>query len=395
MKKTSQEESKIHNSRLVLRTIYAQGEISRANVSRLTGLTRTTVSDIVSRFIQQDLVVETGTSPSRGGKPAILLNLADDSRHLLGIDLANSEFRGAVINLRGKVLHRINLPVQERDGEAALSLVFTLIKGLLALTDKPILGIGIGTPGLMDPHAGVVRTAVNLDWRDLPLADLLQEEFNLPTYVANDCQVAALAEFTFNRRQAENNLVVVKVGRGIGAGIILDGKLFYGDNFGAGEIGHMEIVKGGEPCLCGNYGCLETVASSRAIIRRARTLLEKGEPTVLSQLVSSPDEINTDVILKAFEAGDPGVQSIVDEVGQQLGFAIAHLVCALNINRVVIAGSLARFGDRLTRTIQEHVEQGALRALAGETRIEISPLGRDIVILGAASLILSNEVGLV
>ena len=395
MEKTSQEESKIHNSRLVLRTIYNQGEISRANVSRLTGLTRTTVSEIVSRFIQQDLVIETGTSPSRGGKPAILLSLADDSRHLVGIDLANSEFRGAVVNLRGKVLHRINLPVQERDGEAALPLVFTLIRRLLALTEKPILGIGIGTPGLMDPHAGVVRTAVNLDWRDLPLADLLQKEFELPTYVANDCQAAALAEFTFNRRQAEKNLVVVKVGRGIGAGIILDGKLFYGDNFGAGEIGHMEIVKGGDLCLCGNYGCLETVASSRALVKRARALLEKEESTLLSQLVSSTEEITTDVVLKAFEAGDPGVQLLVNEIGQQLGFAIAHLVCALNINRVVIAGSLARFGERLTRTIQNHVEQGALRALAGETRIEVSPLGRDIVILGAASLILSNEIGLV
>jgi predicted NBD/HSP70 family sugar kinase len=240
-----------------------------------------------------------------------------------------------------------------------------------------------------------VRTAVNLDWRDLPLANMLKEEFKLPTYVANDCQAAALAEFTFNRRGRENNLVVVKVGRGIGAGIILEGKLFYGDNFGAGEIGHMEIVKGGELCRCGNYGCLETVASSRAMVRRARILMEKGELTLLSQLVSSPNEINTDIILEAFEAGDPDVQSLVNEIGQQLGFAIAHLVCALNINRVVIAGSLARFGDGLIQSIRENVEQGALPALSGETRIEISPLGRDIVILGAASLILSNEIGLV
>ena len=131
MKKSTQESTKLHNSQLVLRTIYRQGKISRVDVARLTGLTRTTVSDVVGRFIQEGLVVETGVSPSRGGKPAILLRVDDEVRHLVGIDLANSAFRGALVNLRGKIVRRISLPIQERDGDAALGLVYTLIDQLL------------------------------------------------------------------------------------------------------------------------------------------------------------------------------------------------------------------------------------------------------------------------
>jgi N-acetylglucosamine repressor len=394
MKKSTQEDSKLHNSRLILRTIYEQGEISRVDVSRQTGLTRTTVSEVVGRFIQEGLVSETGISPSRGGKPAILLSLVDDAQHLIGVDLANSEFRGAIVNLRGKVIQSAHLPVQDRDGEAALGLVYTLIEGLLALAQRPILGIGIGTPGLMDPQRGVVRQAVNLDWYNLPLGDLLRQRFQLPIYIANDSQAAALAEYTFNNKEKKNNLVVVKAGRGIGSGIVLDGKLFFGDHAGAGEIGHVKIIEGGERCRCGNYGCLETVASSRAILRRTRQAMAEGRSALLSQLVSEPEEIDNEVALQALHAGDESVRCIVEEAGRYLGTVIAHMVVTLNIQHIIIAGSLAQYGEPLTRSIKEQVDRGALAALAHDTHISTSTLGREIVILGAASLILSNEAGL-
>jgi glucokinase-like ROK family protein len=394
MKKSTQEETKIHNSRLVLSTIYNHGEISRVDISRLTELTRTTVSDVVNKFINDGLVAETGVSPSRGGKRAILLSLIKDSRHLIGIDLAESEFRGAVVNLRGEVVHRVHSPILERDGQAALALVYELIEKLLALTDRPILGIGIGTPGLMDPQKGIVRTAVNLDWFDLPLGDLLRERFRLPIYIANDSQVAALAEYIFDNPGKVANLALIKAGRGIGAGIVLNGKLFYGDNSGAGEIGHVQIVENGERCRCGNFGCLETVVSTQALVKRAKSIASIDHLSVLNRLVSKPDEITTETVLQAFEAGDPAIQALIDETGCNLGIAVSHLVGGLNINQIVIAGSLARFGDRLTQAIQAKVSQRSLPALAKDTKIVTSSLGKDVVILGAASLLLSHEFGL-
>jgi N-acetylglucosamine repressor len=394
MKKSTQEETKIHNSRLVLSTIYNHGEISRVDISRLTELTRTTVSDVVNKFITDGLVAETGISPSRGGKRAILLSLIKDSRHLIGIDLAESEFRGAVVNLRGEVIHRVHSPVLERDGQAALALVYELIEKLLALTDRPILGIGIGTPGLMDPQKGVVRTAVNLDWFDLPLGDLLRERFRLPIYIANDSQVAALAEYIFDNPDKVANLALIKAGRGIGAGIVLNGKLFYGDNSGAGEIGHVQIVENGERCRCGNFGCLETAVSTQALVKKAKSIANSDGLSVLNRLVSQPDEITTETVLQAFEAGDPAIQALIDETGCNLGIAVSHLVGGLNINLIVIAGSLARFGNRLTDAIQVKVGQRSLPALAKDTKIVTSSLGKDLVILGAASLLLSHEFGL-
>ncbi len=395
MKKTTQEESRLHNSRLILKTIYGHDAISRVDVSRLTGLTRTTVSDVVTRYIQDGLVSEIGVSPSRGGKPAILLSLVDDARQLIGIDLANSEFRGAVTNLRGKIVQRINLPVLEQDGEAALGLVYNLIEQLIDLAGQPILGIGIGAPGLMDSHKGVVLNAVNLDWHDLPLRDLLHRHFKLPIYLANDSQIAALAEYTFCQPMGEPNLLLISIGRGVGAGIVLGGRLFYGDNFGAGEIGHTRMVEGGERCRCGNTGCLETLVSSRAIVRQARAAALQDPHALLNQLASSPEQIDNDLVFQAFEAGDKTVQNIIDKAGYTLGEAASHLVGALNINQIVIGGSMARYGERLTQAMRRRIEWSVLPALAQETKVSISSLGKDIVILGAASLLLSHELGVV
>lgn len=394
MKKATRQQTKAHNIRLILKTIYDEGDVSRADIARLTGLTRTTVSDAVAELIEDGLVAEVGLGPSAGGKPPILLNVVDDSRYLIGIDLADSEFRGAVINLRGGIKHRLSLPIHDRDGNAALSLVYELIDELVAVADRPILGIGIGTPGLMDARRGMVRNAVNLDWHNLPLGDLLEERYGLPVYIANDSQVAALAECTFGDSKDVSNLIVIKVGRGTGAGIVLNRQLYYGDGFGAGEIGHVTVVEDGELCRCGHYGCLETVTSSQAIVRRAQAIAKNDPHSTLHQFVTTPEEINTEVVLQAFEVGDEALRQVIAEVGHHLGIAVANLVGALNVERIVIAGSVARFGQVLLEPIVREVRRRSLAALADETCIEITSLGSDIVILGAAALLLPHELGL-
>lgn len=394
MKKATRQQTKTHNTRLILKTIYNEGQTSRADVARLTSLTRTTVSDIVSELMQEGLVAEVGLGQPAGGKPPILLSVMEDARYLIGLDLAGSEFQGALINLRGKIKHRLSLPINDRDGDAALALVYKLIDELVACADQPILGIGIGTPGLMDARRGVVRHAVNLDWHDLALGDLLEERYKWPVYIANDSQVAALAESTFGDSRGASNLIVIKAGRGTGAGIVLDRQLYYGDGFGAGEIGHVVVVENGELCRCGRRGCLETVASSRAVVRRAQAIAQNDARSALHRFAAAPEEINIDVVLQAFEAGDETLRPIVAEVGRYLGMAVAHLVGALNVQRIVLAGSLARFGQALLDPIRQEVKQRSLAALAEETTIELTSLGPDIVIQGAAALLLARELGL-
>jgi glucokinase-like ROK family protein len=320
--------------------------------------------------------------------------VTDDSRHLIGIDLASGEFRGAVVNLRGEIRHRVNLPLRDRDGDAALELVYELVDSLVAATDSPLLGIGIGTPGLMDAENGVVRRAVNLDWQNLPLRGLLQERYGLPVYVANDSQVAALAEYTFGEGNGAGNLVVVKVEHGIGAGIVLGGRLFYGDTFGAGEIGHVTVVEDGERCRCGNFGCLETVASARAILRRAQIIAQSDPHSSLHRFTANLEEITINAVCQALEAGDEAVRQMVQTVGRYMGIAVANLIGVLSVRRMLIAGSLVCFGDVLLDVIKQEMVERSLAVVASETEIGISSMGPDIVILGASALVLAYELGL-
>jgi N-acetylglucosamine repressor len=391
VKKSNQEESRLHNRRLVLTTLYDHDEISRVDIARQTGLTRTTVSQIVADFIATGLCFELGRAPSTGGKPATLLSLAENSRHIIGIDLADSELRGALVNLRGQIIQRIHLPIENRDGDNALALVYDLIAALLAQTDTIVSGIGVGAPGLLDPIQGIVQQAINLNWKNLPLKALLQEKFQLPVCIANDCQVAALGEYIFGSRPASENLILIKAGVGIGAGIVIGGQLFHGDNAGAGEIGHIQVVENGEQCRCGNYGCLETILSNRAIIRQAQKMWVDGGSVPLPNNLS---DLTIETLLQGYLDGNFSGKALIGAGAHSLGFVVAHLVSALNINHIRLAGTLSRFGAVLVDPIQERVQQSALSRLASSTQVGISSLGADIVILGAASLILKNEFGL-
>jgi DNA-binding Lrp family transcriptional regulator len=173
--KATHRQTRVHNERLVVRTLYDFGPISRAEVARLTGLTRTTVSDVVAVLLDDGVVREVGRGPSSGGKAPILVEVDDDARLVVGLDLGEEHFAGSLVNLRGEIRRSVELAVDGRDGDAAVQLVFELLDQLLEGSTAPLLGIGIGTPGLVDSRTGTIRQAVNLDWRDLPLGQIVSE----------------------------------------------------------------------------------------------------------------------------------------------------------------------------------------------------------------------------
>lgn len=381
MQKATHQLTKQHNSRLILKMIYEQEEISRADIARETNLTRTTVSSIVADLMDEGLVRETGLGPSIGGKPPRLLRLAEDARQLLCLDLSASYFRGALVNLRGEMSQRVDVAVDGRTAAAALALVHDLIAQLCAHTNAPILGIGIGTPGLVDTACGIVLNAVNLGWHDLPLRALLEERYGLPVYVGNDSHVAALASYSFDPHDTDN-LVLIKAGRGIGAGIVLNGQLFVGDGFGAGEIGHVTVVEEGELCSCGHRGCLETVASIRGILRQVTAVTGQPDPT-------------WEEVIQAAQAGDGRIHTILHQAGAHLGTAVAHLIGILNTRHIVIAGQLTRAGEPFLAGVQTAVSQRVLPAMAAGTHISYTTLGDDVVLMGASALVLKQQLGVI
>ena len=221
--KATLRETREHNERLVLTTIYDGGPISRAEVARSTGLTRTTVSDVVEGLLESGLAREIGRGPSTGGKAPILLEVPQNARLLIGVDLGDRVFTAATVNLRGEIVERVAIPSEDADGEEALGLAMELIERAIALADGPILGIGIGAPGLVDTSDGTVVEGVKRSWRQLPLGARVSERFSVPVHVANDSQAAALAEHVFSETRGAN-LIVIKVGEGIGAGLVINGE---------------------------------------------------------------------------------------------------------------------------------------------------------------------------
>jgi predicted NBD/HSP70 family sugar kinase len=375
-KKATHQQTKQHNRDLVLQTIFAHDSISRAEVARVTHLTRTTVSEVVNGLLTEGLVEEVGHGESIGGKNPILLSIVADSRYLIGLNLAQDKFIGAVVNLRGEIKELVEAPVHDDNGENALQLVYKILDQLTGKKLKPIVGIGVGTPGLVNTREGVVVNAVNLEWQDLPLSQLLEKKYKLPVLVVNDSQAAAIGEYVYGSDHApDENLVVVNVIHGIGAGILINGRLFQGDGGGAGEIGHVVVQENGELCRCGQRGCLETLASARAVVQQMK--------------MNSLEEV-----FLAFQEGDPKAKTVIGKAGFYLGTSLSNLIGTLNIQKIVLTGDMTRFGEEWLNAVSAAMRTGAFRRMTESTKLEIGKLDYRACILGASAFLLLDDYSL-
>ena len=358
------EQARRHNRSLVLQTLYAGGERSRADIARLTGLTRVTVSDLMGELIDEGLVREVGvrTSGSRPGKPATMLVFDPGAFDIVGIDLSGHDsFRGALLDLHGRVLHDEQLHLEGRTGADAVELTLSLARSLVARATRPLLGVGIGSPGVVST-SGVVLSAPNLGWTNLELRAVAQEALGIPTQVVNDANAAVLAEHSFG--PTEGDLMVVKVGHGVGAGLLLGGTPLYGSHFAAGEIGHVVVgTDGGRPCVCGKDGCLETWLPA---------------PNLHTQIALDP-------------AGDPG--KVLREAGRRLGVALAPIVGALDLAEIVLSGPPDLLEGELADAAIQTLRDRTMADFHGHVSVRMSALGDDIVVQGAAVVVLSGRLG--
>ena len=395
-KKLTRDEAKSHNQRLVLRLIYQHGEFSRADIARASGLTRTTASAVVSELMEQGLVQEIGQGPSAGGKPPTLLQVRPDARHLIGVDLAGTTLEGAVFDLRGRAVHRASVEFDLNRNQDALEQVLDLLDRLVVEASQPLLGIGIGLPGLINSQLGVVYHALSLGWPQLALGDILRQRYQVPVYLVNDSQGAALAEYTFAREENIHDMAVILVAQGVSAGIILNGQLYRGRlHSGASEIGHLRVMEEGFPCVCGHEGCLETIVGERAVLQGARTIYARRPDSALGRLVRRSEEITMATVAEAYRQGDPPVMALGAEMSYYLGIAAANLHAVLNVPRIVLAGGVAAFGDSFAAAVEAQIRERTLPWLADRVKVRPSTLDDDTVELGAAAVLLANELGVV
>jgi len=372
--KATHAQTRAHNASLVLRALYDLGPISRADIARRTGLTRTSAGELVAELEREGLARDIGRGPSTGGKAPTLVGFAYDAREIIAIDLGERTVTAALSDLRGDLRTRLTRDIEGSAGDAVIEIVNELIVETRALATAPILGIGVGTPGIV-AEDGTIRWAVDLDWQDLPLADLLAERHDLPVAVANDSRAAALATYLFAGDDRPSNLVVVRVGRGIGAGIVLRDQPFAGDHDGAGEIGHVVVEPDGAACRCGRFGCLETVASAASVTRAA------GARTV-------------DEVVRRLEAGDADALAAVRLAGRAIGAAIANVTGLLDVRSITIVGTATALGDPWFSAIRDEAARRSLGPLSREVEIVDGGVGEDATLHGAVALLLLRELGL-
>lgn len=353
------EHARAHNRTLVLQTLLDAGPSSRADLARATMLTRVTVSDLVAELLREGLVVELGPRDgARPGKPATLLDLAHGELQLVALDLSEPQrFRGAVVRLDGTIVERLEREIGDATGDAALEHAVALGRALVARADRTVLGIGVGTPGIVDVD-GVVHQAPNLGWHELPLRDRLAEALGRPVHVANDANIALLAELSSSGAET---LLVVRIGRGVGAGVAVAGVPVRGDRSAAGEIGHVTIgTDGGPRCACGRDGCLEAwLAAPR--LREAIAAAGDGE-------------------------------RVLEEAGRRLGIAVAPIVGAIDVRRIVMSGPPELVAGTLLATTASTLRERTLDEGDGLV-VAMTEHGDDVVVRGAALLVRAGELG--
>ncbi len=355
------EHARSHNRSLVLQTLFSGGAMSRADLARETGLTRVTISDLVAGLIADGYITEIGMREASGpGKPAMLVDLDRAGHRIIGIDLSGTDaLVGAVLTLDGVVVARRELPLPADDLTDA---VVALARELVADSHAPVLGIGVGTPGVVDDR-GVILTAPNLHWAGFDLEGTLSTALGLPVLVANDANAAVLAEYTFG--DAGDDVLLVKVGRGVGSGLLSAGRPMRGARFAAGEIGHVTVgTDGGPACVCGKVGCLEAWLSV---------------PALTARLGAAPDAAARDGILR--------------DAGERLGIALAPIVGALDLSEIVLYGPAELLGGTLAEQAVATLRARTLAQFHDGVRLRMSTHDEDIVLRGAAVMVLTDRLG--
>ncbi len=383
------------NTAVVLNTIRQHAPLSRAEVAKLTGLNRSTVSQIINTLLDRKLVQETTLQSDRIGRPGLLLELNPAGGFAIGIELGVNFISLVATDFLANVFWRQRLKSDARDNvdtilERAYEMTeIGLEKGLAAGLHP--LGIGLGVPGLVDLRHGELMYAPNLGWSKIPLTRLWSQRFDLPVFVDNEAKAAAVGEYYFGNARGINNFIFLNAGVGLGAGIMIDGKLFRGSHGFATEVGHMVMDINGDPCGCGKRGCWETQVSPVAVIRRFRETLKQGVPsTVLLAADNDMDNIVFETIANAALQGDNAALIAMQEVGEQLGVGIANLVNVFNPQMVIIGGELNYASEILLPVVRQVISRYALRLETQDLSVTASAHGRDACVMGAIALVLDD-----
>jgi glucokinase-like ROK family protein len=380
---------KLSNKHLALDLVrYTSGGISRADLARQLGLSRAAMSSIVGDFLRLEMTRESENSPTNRGRRPVLLEINPNFGYVVGVDVGATHVSLNLADFSANILNASEFSFDVSKGPlVCLAEIDEMLRSFLAENgmDFPdLLAIGVGVPGPVVVELGaVVAPPIMPGWDRFPIQRHLENLWGCPVILGNDAELGALGEWAYGAGRNEQHLLFVKVGYGIGAGLLLDGQIYRGATGCAGEIGHITVDENGPICTCGNRGCLEAFSGGRSIAQRAAKAIQSGRRTQLSNI---PIEKITasDVALYA-RKGDLVAQEIVAQAGEYLGTALASLINILNPGMIIIGGSVSQMGDLFLEPIRQAATKRSLPVFSQSVRITAAYLGQRSSAIGAVT----------
>jgi N-acetylglucosamine repressor len=359
-----------------------------------------TASSLVQELIERDLLRETGKiSVGKIGRPATFLEVNPQAGFIIGVDLSLDFISVLITNFSGQALWEQKFPVDSNIPQTdAIARMLELVKKAMAICiekNNRILGLGLAVPGLVDTNGDTLIYAPHFNWRNVPLRKILSESTGLSNiYIENDANAATFGEHIYGVASESGDFIFVFIGKGIGSGLFLNGKLYRGRNGYAGEIGHLPIIT--EPfhnlCDCGNLGCWETYANESAIIKRTNTRLEKNQSTIISSLMADQHTpLSISILKQAADAGDKESLEIFSEAGEAIGIGIAGLINVFNPDKVIVGGPISISGNHLFPAIINSIKKHTLPDLNQNVQILLSEFGNNAVVIGAIATV-TNQI---
>jgi predicted NBD/HSP70 family sugar kinase len=363
----------------------------------MTSIRRSTTSLLVRELIETGQLIECGRSDNAMGRKQILLQLNEEFRYVAGIDFDDETVSAGIMDLHPRVRATVAEPTRLEGGREGLlrQLISCARQAMAKARIKPgsLLGIGIADPGLVDAREGVTIFSSMIEfWRDVPLRQIFEREFGVPALVETRTRAKTVAERLLGSGEMRENMIYVDYGSGIGAGILLEGKLLFGEGYAAGEFGHTHVSEDGPVCKCGSYGCLEAIAGLRAVEVKIRNAISEGGTTrALEMAQGDPGRISGWTVLRAAQLGDKVSSNILAEIGGYLGLGLANLANLFNPSMIVLDRRLALAGQGLIDQILQIVRRQALTYVSERVELRFGRLGDEAGLLGIGLLILDRH----
>ncbi len=374
---------------LVLSCLRTTSCRTRATLATTTGLSRATVSSLIDELISLNLVRETGIQISQGGRPGTCLELNPKGGAAIGLEVGVDFISVVLTDFVANILWKNRVEFDTREQPTVIALAEQQIERAIQYSRElrlKLLGIGVGLPGLVKVNEGTLTFAPNLGWQNVPFQTPWERRFGIPVYVINEGSAAALGEHYFGVAAGYHDFIYLSASTvGIGAGIVIGGKLFQGIQGYAGEIGHMVLEPSGPLCACGRHGCWEKVAGAQTILKYVEAQAATGH---ISKALKPGQKLTTDIVAQAAQEGDSIAHEAIEQIIPLFGVGVINLLNTFNPQLFVIGGALSRALTPFLREIEAEVNQQAFRALADTVAIKISRLGDDACLMGAVAAVL-------